>query len=35
MKPIGKDWRKCPSVTPGGKPYFFFRRTGTMLQWLV
>jgi len=22
------DWRKCPSVTPGGKPYFYVSFNG-------
>lgn len=21
-----KDWTKCPSVTPGGKPFFYHNR---------
>ena len=25
-KPAGNGWRKCPSVTTGGRAYFWFRR---------
>ena len=31
--PIGEDWIKCPSVTSGGKPYFWFRYFGNKRQW--
>lgn len=26
------DWKKCPSVTPGGKP-FFYRKGNAVLMW--
>ena len=33
-KPLGIGWRKCPAVTTGGKPFFWFRRsTNGFRQW--
>jgi hypothetical protein len=34
-QPTGPGWIKCPSVTPGGKPHFWYRRIPTHHQWIV
>ena len=35
MKPKGTGWRKCPSVTAGGKPFFWYRRIGDRSEWYL
>jgi hypothetical protein len=30
---IARSWKRVASVTPGGKPYFYFTRTPTELKW--
>lgn len=32
-RPDGDGWVKVPSVTYGGAPYFWHRRTDTALEW--
>jgi len=31
----GDGWKRVASVTKGGKPFFYFRRTAIALQWMV
>jgi hypothetical protein len=33
--PKGEGWRKCPSCTTGGRPFFWFRHYNGMSQWYV
>jgi hypothetical protein len=36
MKPKGEGWHKVPSVTSGGKPFFWWRRTPAgKCEWFV
>lgn len=34
-KPQGAGWEQVPSVSPGGKPFFWYRRHGAKRQWYV
>jgi hypothetical protein len=34
-RPAGDGWRRCPSVTYGGAPSFWHRRTAHALQWVT
>ena len=34
-RPNGEGWEKVPSFTPGGKPYFWYRRTDRGREWYV
>lgn len=29
-----KGWKRVASVTPGGKPHFYFRRDKNTVQWI-
>jgi hypothetical protein len=32
---LKKGYKRCPSVTTGGKQYFYFRCKGYVRQWIV
>ena len=34
-RPHGEGWEKVPSVTTGGKPFFWYRRVDGRRQWWV
>lgn len=34
-RPAGEGWRLVPSVTTGGAPSFWHRRTATGLEWVA
>jgi hypothetical protein len=35
QRPAGPGWVKCPSVTSGGKPHFWYRRLPNRHEWIV
>jgi len=35
IRPSGHGWKKVASVTPGGKPHFWYRRINGEREWWV